>query len=146
VTAVVWLGAAVALGVAELVIPGVFLVFLAIAAAITGALVFAVPDVPTAVQFGAFALWSVIAVLIGRRWYADYPVATSDPLLNDRAARLIGEIVVVEEPIVGGRGRVRIGDGTWPARGADADAGERVRVVAVEGGLVVIEPILDLTP
>lgn len=137
-TAIAWLAAALALGVAEIVIPGVFLVFLAIAAAITGALVFAVPDVPAAAQFGAFALWSVIAVLIGRRWYADYPVETSDPMLNDRTARLIGAMVVVEEPIVDGRGRVRVGDGTWLAHGADAPAGARMQVVAVEGAILIV--------
>ena len=82
-----------------------------------------------------------MSVWIGRRWYRDYPVATSDPLLNDRAARMIGAEVTVEEAIEGGRGRVRIGDGTWPARGADAPVGARVRVIGVDGAVVVVEPV-----
>jgi inner membrane protein len=80
-------------------------------------------------------------VLVGRRWYRDYPVATSDPLLNDRAARLVGTVVTVEEAIRDGRGRVRVGDGAWPATGPDAAAGERVRVLAVRGGTISVEPI-----
>lgn len=136
-----WLIAAAALGIAELLVPGVFLVFLAIAAAVTGVIAFAIPDVPLTVQLGAFAAWSVVAVAIGRRWYRDYPVAGGDARLNDRAARLIGEIVTVEAAIVQGRGRVRVGDGAWPARGPDTAAGETMRVVAVDGGVVVVEPV-----
>jgi inner membrane protein len=135
----IWIGLAVLLGVAELLAPGVFLIFLAIAAGATGAAALALPDLPLAAQLGSFAAWSVITVLIGRRWYRDYPVETSDPLLNDRRARLKGALVVVEEPIVGGHGRVRVGDGAWPARGPDALAGARMRVIAVEDGVVVVE-------
>ena len=136
-----WLIAALALGLAELLVPGVFLVFVGIAAAITGAALL-VLDLPLAAQLASFGVWSVVTVLIGRRWYADYPVA-ADAHLNDRTARMIGEVVRVEEAIVGGRGRVRVGDGSWPARGADAPAGEAVRITAVDGGTVVVEPVAD---
>jgi len=139
-TAAAWLVAALALGIAELLIPGVFLVFLALAAAITGVAVFVLPDLPLAAQLASFAAWSAAAVLIGRRWYQDYPVA-SDPLLNDRTARMIGRTAQLETGIVGGEGRVRVDDGSWPARGPALPAGERVRIAAVEGGVVVVEPL-----
>jgi membrane protein implicated in regulation of membrane protease activity len=139
-TALIWLAAAVLLGVAELLVPGVFLVFLAIAAAIVGAATLALPDLPVAAQIGVFGMWSVVTVLIGRRWYQDYPVETSDPLLNDRARRLVGETVLVADPIVSGRGRVRVGDGEWPAAGPDAPTGARMRIVSVTAGIVQVEP------
>jgi membrane protein implicated in regulation of membrane protease activity len=135
-----WLALAVVLGVAELLVPGVFLVFLAIAAAIVAAATLVLPDLPLAAQIGAFGMWSVVTVMIGRRWYRDYPVETSDPLLNDRARRLVGETVIVAEPIVAGRGRVRVGDGEWPAAGPDSPAGARMRIVSVTGGVVMVEP------
>ncbi len=137
--AAAWLIAALVLGIAELAAPGIFLVFLAIAAAITGAAVFVLPDLPVAAQLGAFAVWSVVTVLIGRRWYRDYPVHDGDPLLNDRSARLVGQMVVVETALNDGRGRVLVGDGSWPARGPDAPVGTRVRVTAVIDGEVVVE-------
>ena len=137
----VWLIAALALGVAELLIPGVFAIFLALAAAVVGIAVLVVPDLPVEAQLAAFAVWSVVTVLIGKRWYTDFPVTSSDPQLNDRAARMIGETVVVEQPIHADGGRVRIGDGSWPARGPDAATGTRVRIAAVRGGLVIVEPI-----
>ena len=133
-----WLIAALALGTAELVIPGVFLVFLAIAAAVTGVLAFALPDLSAPAQLAAFGLWSVVAVLIGRRWYSDYPVPSEAALLNDCAAQLIGQIVTVEVAIEQGRGRVRVGDGAWPATGPNLVVGERARVVAVQGGVLEV--------
>jgi membrane protein implicated in regulation of membrane protease activity len=135
-----WLIAALALGIAELAIPGVFLVFLAIAAGITGLALFALPDLPLAGQIVFFGAWSVATVLIGRRWYVDYPV-TSDTRLNDRVSRMIGEIVEVDTALVGGRGRVRVGDGTWPATGDDLASGARARIVAVEDGVVRVEAV-----
>ena len=136
-----WLIAALVLGIAELAVPGVFLVFLAIAAAVTGVAVFVLPDLPVAVQLGAFAVWSAVTVLIGKRWYRDYPVEGGDPMLNDRSARLVGQVVVVETALVGGHGRVLVGDGSWPARGEDAAVGARVKVTAVVDGEVVVEPL-----
>ncbi|MCU6452644.1 NfeD family protein [Sphingomonas sp. A2-49] len=135
-----WLIAALALGVAELAIPGVFAIFLAIAAAVVGIATLVVP-VPVEAQIGAFAVWSVVTVLVGKRWYRDFPVASSDPQLNDRSARMVGETVVVEVGIDADGGRVRIGDGSWPARGPIAAAGTRVRIVEVRGGLVIVEPV-----
>jgi inner membrane protein len=136
----IWLATALALGVAELLVPGVFLVFFAAAAAITGAMSLAIPDLGPAGQLGAFAIWSIVAVAVGRRWYRDYPVA-GDPQLNDRTARLVGQVVLVEEPLTHGAGRVRVGDGAWPARGPDVPAGTPMRVVAVDGGVLTVEPV-----
>lgn len=136
-----WLIAAVLLAGAELIVPGVFLIFLGIAAAIVAVATFVLPDLPVVAQLAAFAMWSIVAVLIGRRWYVEYPVETADPLLNDRARRLVGETVIVAEPIVSGRGRVRVGDGEWPASGPDAPVGARMRISAVTGGIVTVEPL-----
>jgi hypothetical protein len=141
----IWLIVAVALGIAELLVPGVFLIWLAAAAALTGvaALIF---NLPLAFQFAIFALFAIASVYFGRRWYADHPVESSDPLLNDRAARLIGENVVVVGAIENGQGRVRVGDGVWPARGADAAAGSWVRVTGAEGTCLRVEPLSPPTP
>ena len=140
-TATAWIGLALILGIAELVIPGVFLIFLAIAAGATGLALFALPGLSLIAQLASFAVWSGVTVAIGRRWYTDYPVNTSDPLLNDRAGRLIGQIVTVEQAIIGGAGRVRLGDSTWGARGPDAAIGTRLRVAAVEGSALVVEAL-----
>ena len=141
---VLWLVAGVLLAITELLAPGVYLVFFAIAAAITGAIALLFPDLAIGGQLMGFAAWSLVAVLIGRRWYRDYPVPTSDPLLNDRVARMIGEVVTVVEPIEHGRGRVRVGDGEWLAHGPDQPAGARVRITGGTGSTLLVEPIVPL--
>lgn len=133
-----WLMLAAVLGIAELAVPGVFLVFVAIAAAITGLLALLFPALTLPAELVVFGAWSVVTVVVGRRWYADYPVETADPMLNDRAARLIGQVVTVVDPIVGGVGRVRIGDGEWTARGPDLPPGSAARIVGVTGTTVTV--------
>ena len=135
-----WLILGVILSIAEIMIPGVFLIWLGMAALLTGALTLAL-GLPDTAQLGVFAGTAIIAVYVGRRWFRAHPIASSDPLLNDRAARLVGETVLVVEPIVGGQGRVKVRDGVWNARGPDLPSGVRVRVVGVEGSFLVVEPI-----
>ncbi|MCB2013872.1 MAG: NfeD family protein [Sphingobium sp.] len=134
-----WLGLAVLLGIGEILTPGVFLIWIGAAAAITGALAMLIP-VPIALQFLIFAILCLTAVWVGRRWYADNPVASQDPHLNDRTARLIGEIATLAEPVKNGRGRVRIGDGVWDCSGPDMDAGAAVRITGAQGTLLMVEP------
>ena len=136
-----WLLAATILAIAELLVPGVFLIFLAAAAAVTG-LATLVFGLPVAAQLLLFALLSVGALYSGRRWYVRNPLPSSDPFLNDRAARLRGETLVVVEAIENGRGRVKVGDSVWACRGPDCPAGSRVRVVGADGACLKVS-LLD---
>lgn len=134
-----WLVFAALLGIGEVIVPGVFLIWVALAAAVTGLIALALP-MPIAIQFLLFAGLCLVAVWGGRRWYATNPVDSQDPLLNDRTARLIGEIVIVVEAIEGTRGRVKVGDSVWSCSGPDAPAGSRVRVVGAEASILHVEP------
>ncbi len=136
-----WLIAAVLLGTAELLIPGVFLIFVAVAAAIVGLATLALPDLSLIAQLLAFAIWSAVTVVIGRKWYRDYPVVSSDELLNDRVTRMIGDTVTVESAIENGRGRVHVGDSSWSAVGPDAAAGTLMRIVDHRDGWLLVEPL-----
>ena len=133
-----WLTAALLLGITELLAPGVFLIFLSIAAALTG--LAALVGVPLPFQLALFPLFALGAVYAGGRWYKRGAVESSDPLLNDRLARHMGKTVVVMTAIENGRGRVRLGDGEWPVRGPDAAAGARVVVTGADGTCLKVEP------
>src|SRR5262245_34358571 len=91
---IVWGMVALALAAAELVVPGVFLIFLAVAAALTGLVELLVP-MGGAFQLLIFSVLSALSVSAGRLWYLARPANSSDPLLNDKAARLIGRSVEV---------------------------------------------------
>ncbi len=134
-----WLVFAALLGIGEVLLPGVFLIWVALAAAVTGLISLAVPlSVP--LQFILFATLCLIAVWGGRRWYAANPVDSQDPMLNDRTARLIGETVIVVEPIEAGHGRVKVGDSVWSCRGPDAPVGAHVRITGAEASVLLVEP------
>lgn len=135
-----WFSLAAVLAIVELLMPGIFLVFIAAGAALTGVVVLLMPGLPVFAQIGVFAVASSISVAVGRRWYLTNPVESSDPLLNDRVARLIGETVTVAEAIVAGKGRVRVGDSEWNALGTDAPAGALVRIVGAKGNTLEVEP------
>lgn len=134
-----WMIFAVMLGIGEIILPGIFLIWIAVAAAATGLLSFALP-IGTAGQVILFAALCLVASWAGRRWYADNPVDSQDPMLNDRTARLIGEVVTVVEPIEGGRGRVKVEDGVWSCRGADAPLGAHVRITGADASVLIVEP------
>jgi inner membrane protein len=135
----IWLGAAAALAILELVFPGVFLVWIALAAAGTSvaALLF---GLPLAFQVILFAILSIASVYAGRRWYAAHEVPSADPHLNNRVARLIGRQVTVVAAIEDGQGRVKVGDGVWACRGPDCPQGTRVRITGAEGTCLHVEP------
>src|ERR1044072_692614 len=134
-----WLIAAVVLGILELLAPGFFLVWIAAAAAVTGVIV-AVVRIALASQLGLFVILSFAAVAAVRYYYAQRPVMSEDPKLNVRTARLIGQTVTVESAFENGKGRVRVGDGVWNARGPDVPAGTSVVIVAADGSCLTVEP------
>jgi len=134
----VWLIGGVLLLIAEVIAPGFFLVFLGAAAMATG-LFTVLFDLGLAPQLALFALYSIIAVMAGRKVYANRSSDSADPLLNDRSARLVGKIVTVVSEVDDHGGRVRVGDSEWSARGGPAPAGDRVRITGVDGNCLLVE-------
>ena len=135
-----WLSLGLILGAAEMVAPGFFLMWLGLAAIIVGVLDYFLP-ITVAYQVAMFAILSVLTVFAGKKFLADNPIETDDPKLNDRGARLTGEIVTVVEAIADGQGRVKVGDTVWAARGSDAAIGARVRVTGADGAVLLVEKI-----
>lgn len=133
-----WVTLGVILAIAELLVPGYFLIWIAAAALITGLAGLAMP-LPFAALALLFAGMSTIALLVGRRWYLRNPGADADPSLNDRGGQLVGQCAIVSTPIAAGSGRVRHGDTEWLAQGPDTDVGARVRIVGHRGTVLVVE-------
>lgn len=133
-----WMIGGVLLLIAEIIAPGFFLLFIGSAAIATGAfaLLFGL-GLPA--QLALFALYSLLALMVGRKVYANSPASSSDPNLNDRAAQLLGKHVTAISAIDEHSGRVQVGDGQWSARGGPAEAGERVRITRVDGNCLIVE-------
>lgn len=133
-----WLALGLVLAVGEMTIPGVFLIWMAGAAVITGLVTWIVPlSVP--LQVVLFAVLSMAAVFIGRNWLRANPIIAADPMMNDRGGRAVGETVLVTTVIEGGEGRVKLGDSEWIAKGPDAEPGTRMKVTAHDGSILIVE-------
>jgi inner membrane protein len=135
-----WLIGGVLLLIAEVIAPGFSLIFIGAAGIATGLIAIAL-GLSVPLQLAVFALLAFLSVRVGARHFHaarfDY---SSDPLLNDRAGRLLGRIVVVVEAVDAHGGRVRVGDSDWSARGGPAAVGDKVRIVDIDGNCLKVEP------
>lgn len=123
----------------EMLAPGVFLLWLGLAALLTGAIV-GLTGLAWQGALLVFAALAVASVLLGRavtRHRSEEPDTASG--LNDRGRQLIGKIFKLEATMAGGEGRIRVGDSSWRVTGPELLAGTEIRVVRVDGATLVVE-------
>ncbi|MEO1044809.1 MAG: NfeD family protein [Pseudomonadota bacterium] len=135
-----WLILGMALAIGEIFVPGVLLIWFSAAAVIVG-LATLLFGFGIATQLAFATVISLATVTLGRMWYRKHKVASEDPLLNNRGARMIGRTVTVVEPVSETGGRAKVGDSVWPARGAAMAAGDTGRIIAVEDGVLVLQAL-----
>ena len=134
----VWFVAAGILLLLELLSPGVFFIWLGIAAALTG-IADNVQNLPWQGELALFAVLSVVSVVVGRRFYHGAAMEPADnPHLNRRQFGYVGRSFTLSQPIVNGRGKLTIEDTVWQIEGPDMAAGTRVTVTAVNDMTLVV--------
>jgi inner membrane protein len=121
----------------ELTAPGIFFLWLGLAAVVTG-LVDGLIGLSWQASTLLFAVLSVLAVLAGRM-VSRPAVRTESSSLNQRGEALIGRRFTLEAPLAGGEGRIRVDDSSWRVTGPDLPRGAAVRVVRVDGATLVVE-------
>jgi membrane protein implicated in regulation of membrane protease activity len=136
----VWLTIGVLLAGLEMLVPGVYLVWLGIAAIVTGILT-GLLHLSLPVQVVDFVFLSLIVAFSARRFLRESPIVGADPLMNRRVARMVGQTAVVVQTIEHGSGRVHFGDSEWIASGPDVAVGERVRITGADGATLLVEPV-----
>ena len=134
-----WWIAALALLVVELLMPGVFFLWIGVAAAITGFIALLAPDLGWQTDFVIFAVLGVVSAVLGRRFWKASSSVSAAPTLNQRGQQYVGQVYVLDTPLENGHGRVKIGDGSWIVEGADLPAGAKVRVTGVNGARLTVE-------
>ena len=85
----IWLTLGVVLAGLEMLVPGVYLIWLAVAALVTGALTWLL-DLSPPLQVIDFVFLALICAFSARRFLNDSPIVSADPLLNRRGARMVG--------------------------------------------------------
>ena len=135
-----WWALAAVLLVFEMLLPGVVFLFLAIGAAAAGFVLLVVSDLSLELQLVLFAVVAVASAVGLRPTLRRMQNRTTEPNLNARGQSLVGKTFVLDQPILAGRGRVTLGDGSWSVTGPDMVAGAKVRVAAVDGTELKVEP------
>lgn len=138
----IWLVAGLVLLGLEMMIPGIFLLWIGAAAMVVGLLSLVLWDSaiwPWQVQILLFSALAVAASYVGKKWYADRNQETDQPMLNQRTQSLVGRIATLEEPIENGRGRVKLDDTLWVVKGPDAPSGTDVKIVAASSNRLNVE-------
>ena len=119
----------------ETVAPGIFLLWLGIAALLTG-----LADYGFGLSWQAasvlFAGLSLVSVLAGRA--LTRRGQNPDATLNRRGESLVGRRFTLDQPIASGEGRVRVDDTVWRVLGPDLPAGAAVEVVRLDGATLVV--------
>lgn len=135
-----WWVAALVLLILEMLLPGFFLLWLGVAAATVGLLLFVWPGMPFELQLLVFAVASVASIFGWRAWRTRHPEPNDQPHLNERAHRYVGRVFTLDAPVVNGVGKIRVDDSTWKINGPDLPAGTGVRVTGVDGTVLLVEP------
>jgi membrane protein implicated in regulation of membrane protease activity len=135
-----WWVLAIILLILEIFTPGAFFMWMSAAAGVVGTILLISPELSWQSQFMMFAVTSIIAIVAGKLWFSRNPIKTEMPSLNTREDELIGKIFEVEQAIVNGSGRIKVGESTWKANGPDRKAGESVKVTGVNGAELTVEP------
>ncbi len=125
--------------IVELSAPAFYFLWMGIAAALVGLLLLVMPGMPLELQLVLFAVLSIIATLVWRRYREKHPPVSDQPTLNRRGHQYVGRTFTLQHPIENGVGKVTVDDSTWRVKGPDLPVGTRIRVADVDGVVFVVE-------
>ena len=138
-TAWLWAIAGLLLVGGEALLPGVFLLWVGLAALLVAAIAAALP-ISLEAQLGLFAIAAVLSCVVG--WlFSRGRKARAPNGVNDPKSRVVGSVGHVTEAIRDGQGKVRIGDSDWLAQGPDLARGAAVRVTGLAGNTLKVEAL-----
>jgi len=140
-----WMVLGLGLGLLELAVPSFFIIWFGLGALLVGVAMLAAPGIGFSTQI---VLWTLASVAMTMLWFRVFR-KDGGKTRSGQANEVLGEIGVLVravEPlgVESGRGEVRfqkpvMGSDVWPCLADEAiAAGERVRVLAVDGQLLKV--------
>ncbi len=137
-----WIVLGLCLVMSELVVPAFFVIWFGIGALLVGATLLLMPTLGMAVQL---TLWAGLSTLLVIFWFR-YLKPKTVSLAGSSSAQAIGEVgLLVSDLCPDSRGQVRfqkpvLGSDLWECYAeTPIKAGERVRVVKIEGHFIKVE-------
>jgi len=137
-----WIAALLLLG-GEVLLPGYFMLWIGLAAAVMGVVLLAVPGLTALAQAVIFVVLAFASCFLYWKWVRPRlnRVPAGNERLNRRGEQLIGQRYTLCEPIVQGRGKARVGDGMWLVTGPDLHLGATVEVIGIDGTTLRVKAV-----
>jgi len=136
-----WVLVAIVLIILEAFSPAAFFLWLAVAAATVGLVLAVFSGLGWQIQLVLFGVFSILSLILGRRYLRRHPIATDTPTLNKRGHQYIGRIFTLDQPIVNGTRKLRVDDTIWKISGPDCVEGTKMRVTDVDGVVRLVTPV-----
>ena len=126
----------VLIGIEILILPGTFFLWVGLSALIVGGVTFFIP----LSLGGQLLIFSPLALLItwAGKSCMKKNIHSDAPFLNRRSDQLIGKVLILTHPIVGGQAQITMGDSVWNVRGPDLPVGHSVIIKAIDGNILVV--------
>ena len=137
-----WLSIGVLLMIAELIVPGTFIIWFGFGAVLTGLIFLIFEGLSISMQIFIFVIMSLISLAFGIRVYDKIfgPTKEKGNETPVGAQRYIGKTFIVSEAIQNGKGKVTVGDTVWLARSKHKIAKDtEVVVIGVDGTQLLVE-------
>ncbi|WP_043695244.1 NfeD family protein [Luteibacter sp. 9133] len=137
-----WIAALLLLG-GQVLLPGYFMLWIGLAAAVMGVVLLAVPGLTALAQAVIFVVLAFASCFLYWKWVRPRlnHVPAGNERLNRRGEQLIGQRYTLCEPIVQGRGKARVGDGMWLVTGPDLPLGATVEVIGIDGTTLRVKAV-----
>jgi inner membrane protein len=140
-----WVVGAVAMALLELAIPAFVLIWFALGALLVAMVLLTFPSLSVT---GQLSIWLVASVAMVYLWFKVFKPANRKTLIGTADANVIGEVGLLARSVAPyEKGEVRfqkplLGADSWPCI-ADTGiaAGERVKVIAVEGSMLKVDKV-----
>ena len=135
-----WWVLAVGFLAVEILVSGFFFLWLAVSAFVVGSVLLLLSMIGFDIQLLLFSVLAVTSVIVWRKYARSRKQPESDhPLLNQRGAQYIGRTFNLVEPIENGQGKIKVDGTLWKVQGEDCAVGCKVKVVAVQGTVFLVE-------
>ena len=138
-----WWSVGVVLLAGEMILPGVYLLWIGLASLVTGVVAWLFPGWGFEGHGMMFAALATLSIYLGNRFFYQKAALIEDAEVNVRGKRFVGKVFEVVEPIKNGQGHVQVGDSRWMAQGPDMKKGALAKVVSVDGTVLMVEAAGD---
>jgi len=133
-----WLSAAVLLLVIDMLIGSYYLLWVSFAAFLVALLQWAF-GFGWEAQMVVFTVTSVLSVIAWYVYDKKRDKTKPRPTLNKRGHQYIGRTFQLSDAIINGVGKIKVDDSSWKVKGEDAPINTPVKVIDIDGTVLIVE-------